>query len=276
MEKNENIAETIIKNVPLAAIEKINGRYAYAVLPANSKIQSLELYNDAPATADSSVSFNDISGFMRYVKEFKNVTTRIFACEREFTCLIDYHQPDKPCWTNHLAKLNLRRSANWRNWVESNNFSMTQRNFANFLIENIDDITSPNGLDILSIIKSIRLIKSSENIINIDNNGAETTIEYKTSSNVASTQSIAIPEQFEIAIPTYVGAENLIDYTHFKLVADLHVEYKDGSEINFRYKIRNLDHAEYQTFSDLVAKMEIETDVVIYKGAGMLKACIKS
>src|ERR1051326_5900318 len=90
-----------------------DGTGAYAIVPEDYKIESLEEYLARPRRIDQHVDLEDTDSFIAYVNEFRDQLTRIFFSleGEEFTAVFDYHEfdPPRPNWCDHTARFKPRR-----------------------------------------------------------------------------------------------------------------------------------------------------------------------
>lgn len=137
-------------------------KHPFIVIPEGSVAIDLEKFLSQPIRIKDVRSFNDLASFIDYVNIFKADRTVIFAdnTQPKIVALMDYHLPDNPSWCSHSAEYAPQLTNEWRTWAGKNNLVFTQSAFAEFIEDNIADVVSPSGAELLEIAQSLEAKKN--------------------------------------------------------------------------------------------------------------------
>lgn len=197
------------------------GNIPFAVIPNDCKVESLERYvfnehSERPERIKQTVTVLDPESFIEYYGLFAGSTSRTFADEQQARVLsvLDYHYTASgnfiPRWGQHRVTLQLRQSDEWKSWLAKNNKQFTQTEFAEFLEQNAIDITSPDPATMMEVARD--LIAHTEVDFAAGVRGTDGQVRFKyTETRTASVGSgqVAVPEQFIIAIPAFIGGARI-------------------------------------------------------------------
>ncbi len=191
----------------------------YAIVPNDSRLVSLEnyVYNDhaaAPERIKASVSVLDPESFIEYYTKFSDPNSRIFADEpnTQVTGILDYHAAGEgsPRWCQHRLTLVLRASEEWKTWTASNNKQFTQMQFAEFLEQNSMDIVNPAPAAMIEVARDLEAHTEVEFAAGARTQDGQVKFKYtETTKASVGAGSVAVPEQFTIFIPVFVGGQTI-------------------------------------------------------------------
>ena len=131
----------------------------HLMLPSHMSSESLERFLPAPIRVKGLYAFEDPTSFARYIDEFKEGGTRVFADfdKYRFLAVINGSLKDAPAHSDHRATLNMTTAPEWKAWVEKNGKKMQPREFAMFLENHIREITGDfTGSDLLAMCRGLR------------------------------------------------------------------------------------------------------------------------
>lgn len=189
-------------------------RGAYAVLPKDCTIRSLEEFAASPSRVRQSVELFDADSFIAYILEFAYITrTRVFfdAESESFTAILDYHESTEdgtgePGWCQHRAVFRCRRTPEFAAWMAKNKSAMSQIDFARFVEENLPDIVEPPGAQLLEVARTLEAKKevTFSSGVRLDNGQVQFTYE-EILRGSAARNTLEIPEQFVLGIAIHEG-----------------------------------------------------------------------
>lgn len=178
----------------------------FIVVPENHKVLYLPYLPEKPQRIRGAASFGAIESFARYVNEFKSDATHVFATRGDgsckFTAHLDFHTPKDPSHCTHTATFVPALSLEWGRWSKANGAKMDQETFAKFIEDNLPDIASPSGADLLQIATQLEIdgtvtfkrgTKLSNGTVNFEFKNEQT----------SKSGSLSIPEVFVLNIPVY-------------------------------------------------------------------------
>ncbi len=222
----------------------------------------------APFRKVAAISLLEIDSFIDYLKEHKTQEARIFAsCQSQpftYHAIIDFHgkKPENSSWQTHTADLELLLSAEARAWFGMDEKAMSQREFVEFLQDNMQDITQPAGADMLEITRDLQinrdvLFRSSYN----EENG-NTTLQYEEENNPGTTAgTLEMPTHFEIKIPIFIGTDPECIEARFRYRLDGKTQ-----KIHFSYRLMNLDRLVRAIVELTTEHIERETGIKVFNG----------
>ncbi|MGE5151190.1 MAG: DUF2303 family protein [Rhodospirillaceae bacterium] len=239
------------------------GTIPYAVVPVGAHIEELERLLPAPARARAAVTAKSAATFNAYVVAFKTSATAIFADQEEFTLVgvIDYHLPETPAWGSHRVTYAAPRSLEWQTWRGSSGKKMAQADFARFIEDNVVDIRSPAGADVLEVARGLQAQKSVQFVSAIRlSDGAQ---EFTYSEAVAGSTSkgkIKVPEEFKLGIPVFLGGDA------YEVTARLRYRINDG-QLLLWYEIYRPEYIERDAFETVCDAANKATAIAVWQGS---------
>lgn len=240
----------------------------YAVIPADSKIESLERfqYANAPRHKKADVVLGDAQSFIAYYKLFFSETSRVFADPEKgtFAAALDYHgvgeAPASHCL--HNATFTLRNSEQWNIWKAANGVQMTQATFSEFIESNARDIFSPSSAVMLECSRDLRAKEevSFSSAVRLDNGQVQ--LKYDTTIRGTVGQGdLEVPTSFGIRIPIYY-AEAPVELTAL-------LRYRinrDGGKLVFWYDLQRFKTVLEDAFKTTVAEIAAALSTEVLTG----------
>jgi uncharacterized protein YfdQ (DUF2303 family) len=221
MENQKNIAETLADVLPKAAIVHTQQRaegdaILQIAVPKGYELKQIDTEGllPNPRRTKAKASFSDAASFIEYVKRHAEDGTvtwcrfdpQTFALT--FTAVIDEHAKGLAGWRGHQAVFSPEMSAEWKAWVGKNAQSMPQVNFAEWIQEHEDDITStaiglPTSLQMHAMATEFvaneeRVLKST---VKLQSGGVRLT--YIADPDAGTTETMQMFERFAIGIPVF-------------------------------------------------------------------------
>ena len=242
---------------------------SYAVIPEGSKIEDLERFLGRPIRARAAVAAKTAETFAAYVKRFQDGgATVIFADQEEFALLgvIDYHEPSTaadpalPGFREHRISYTAPRSLEWKTWRDANGKQMTQADFARFIEDNVVDIRSPAGAEVLEVSRGLQAKSSVEfaSAIRLSDGSQQFTYS-ETIEGATSKGTMRVPEEFTLGIPVFFGGQA------YSVVARLRYRIKDGKLVLW-YDLYRPEYIEKDAFEAVVADVGEKTGIEIWHG----------
>ena len=202
------------------------------LVPSGTSLLSLEDRLPAPVRVRENHRFIDADSFSGYVNRFKKPETILVASVSDLTLTahIDYHGDDgTPSWSTHNANLVSIFSPDWTAWVEGNEQTMSQVEFAEFIEDQNHCIIEPEAAAMIELALNLQ---SNTDVtfaskINISNGLA--TLSYSESPSSGS-QNMSFPTKLHICVPPFRGSDPV----------DLHVRMRyriNGHSPKIFYKL---------------------------------------
>ena len=189
----------------------------YAFVPDGWKVEDLSKLLDVPTRAKGSVTLNDVASFVAYVERFRDAGCSIvymLPSQRvdtapTFVAVLNEHIAGAkvgPAWRDWRAIFSPTLSPEWATWLGANKRQMQQAEFAQFIEDNLPDVTSPPGADLLTIARSIEAKKKVNfaSSLRLSDGSHQLTYEEQIEGSAAKGQ-LMIPESIKLAIPVLLN-----------------------------------------------------------------------
>lgn len=205
---DKNIAETVEELTAAGFTERVVQGVPYVLVPEGYTYLSLESLLPGPKLLKQVINLISLESFTRYVNQFKTDATRItVAAGGGARAVIDAHAKDSPAWEAHFATFLVTYSDRWRIWDSNSKQAKSQKQFAEFVEDNIADFFAPKGAAMLDISKTLQAEQNStfKSGIRLENGDVQLNYEKTTVSKAGQKGEMEIPSQFTILIPILEG-----------------------------------------------------------------------
>jgi len=257
--------------IPIVIASKMVGDTE--TLDAVDLVPYLEKYAAKPDRKRIHVTLTDADSFIAYLNEQKEKTTRIFATEADidarsfcFEAPIDFIEGTggAASWITHTVKLELETTPEFNTWTSRDGAFFGQVDFAEFLDDNLIDITDPPGADILEVVQNLQ-VKTDvafRSNIRLDNGDVQLLYEETSEQSGAGAKgSIDVPTKFTLNIPVFRGTEPTPIDARFRYRLD-----RDNGRVRFGYRLSQVDRLVEAVVNVTAERIEKETAVPIFKG----------
>lgn len=240
----------------LPAVTKADGTVAIITALLTSPLFPSLVKVQAP---DSLVAYAQRFGTEQTVLFVEDVPTP------RLTLVIDYHQESATRgaydWSRHRAVYEPLLTPEWQTWTANSGKRAGQVAFAQFLEDNLPDIASPSGADVLEIARTLEVKKgvSFRSSVRLDNGETQLRYEEQIEGSAAKGQ-FAIPDRLTLGLQPYKGAAKyeVIGRFRYQLVES---QLKLGIDLERTHKV--LEQAVADTLADILAKLP---DVPVFYG----------
>lgn len=202
--------ETEMSLAAQAAMKPIHkaGNREIAIVPKGYDVVDLERYLNNPVRHRAHHRLHDVDSFIMYCQDFDFSGTdasRLFGNKNNttFTAVFDYSE-----WSDHIAEYACPLSDEWMRWFGQSTKQTTQHQFAQFIEDNLPDISKPVGADMLEISRSLEA-KKNVNFLSTTRL-RDGTVDFLFEEKIEATAQkgkLHIPEIFEILIPVFSGGD---------------------------------------------------------------------
>jgi uncharacterized protein YfdQ (DUF2303 family) len=189
----------------------------YTVVPPDWSLHDLEALLPAPARARGQTELGDCESFCAWVNERKGERTRIYATNnptqgvRFVAVLDDTTSGEQPSWADWRGVYAPMVTPEWQIWTAMNGKRGAQRDFAEFVESNVDDVfsgspTEPPGAVLLELAQVLHAtIKAEFSSATRLTNGATQLRYAETINATGGNGALEMPEQFFLGIPVFMG-----------------------------------------------------------------------
>jgi hypothetical protein len=256
-----------------AGPKSATGFKPYAVVPEGYKTEPLVAAVDPPLPdhIKQVVSLGDTESFGAYVNRYKTPDTMLFSKISEgeggasFLAILDYHKirsesdSTQANRTNHKGKYDLPFSPEWKKWRAASGNWMSQADFAQFIDDNMPDITRPNGADLLELalnFEARQRVHFSSTIT--PQSGARVlkyTEEVDGESNTRGPEgTIKVPDTISLLLPVFYHGKK------FEAVAKLYYRVNSGKLV-ISFAIRRPHEIVENSVRDIIKDITAETGI---------------
>ena len=244
------------------AKEIAGGAIPYAVVPDGASVEDLEKLLPAPVRSRASVTAKSAETLAAYIVRFKTKATAVFADQEKFSIvgIIDYHTPDAPAFREHRITYAAPRSLEWATWRTASGRKMAQADFAQFVEDNVVDIRSPAGADVLEVARGLQAKKavSFASAIRLSDGSQEFTYN-ETVQGTTAKGKLKVPEEFTLGIPVFFGGDL------YEVKARLRYRINDG-QLALWYELYRPEHIEKDAFEAVCERVNEATGVAVWQG----------
>lgn len=239
----------------------------YAIIPEAYSLQSLESFLDKPVRKRSAIVLRDAKSFIRYFKSQQQSGSSIYGAlnqkDTQFLAIFDDHLSDKPGWREHSATYKPTHSPEWQIWTNSNKKMMSQREFAQFIEDNLLDIVAPESADILEISRTLEAKKkvSFSSAVRLQNGQTQFSYEEDIDGTAAKGR-LQIPDTFTLGISVFFGCDP------YKIDARLRYRIEDNGsgKLILWYDLLRPHKVLEAAVMEIWQQIESETKTTIFHG----------
>jgi len=227
-----------------------------------------------PKVITQLVAVQTAGSLKTYLKRFKNDDSMIFADidANRIVGAIDYHQmPVAPEEAKvalvetsgarlgvHTATLALPFSKEWDTWIKANEKLMSHVEFANFLEENVLDVTIPDGAELLEICRDLQ-VTSNKHFEASVRMGDRVSFTYKKDEDAVTTSEMDLPIEFTIRIPVYYDERPImIRCMTRRKIAD--------GDLFLGYKMLRVEQTRQAEFQRIASEVQFDTSLTMVNG----------
>lgn len=270
--------ENSVKEIRDLAISMQEVEYVESIpfikLPPGYTQESLEQYFSQPVRQKRKVLLQSIDDLIQYIKTNQTdilIQGQIYIDLEQYAIktIMDAYSRNNDAtettmaWCDHVVTYFMKKSNEWMTWtaMENLNTFKSQWEFAEFIEDNIDDIVSPPGAEMLEIVKSMQAKKNVDfnSAIRMDNGS----VKFDYTEEVQGTckqSSMDIPENFEIGIKPFEHGKTYLVKSRLR--------YRlTGSELKIKYIFNNTDKIVEDALNEIMVRLKEETPFDVYMGA---------
>jgi uncharacterized protein YfdQ (DUF2303 family) len=243
----------------------------YAVVPPDWVVHDLEGTLSAPARARGTTELGDCDSFCAWLNERKTNHTRVYAVNnhaqgvRFVAVLDDTVAEDAPQWGDWRGIYTPLISPEWQIWSGMNGKRGPQRDFAEFVEANVDDVhsgspTEPPGAVLLELASVLHAtIKAEFSSATRLSNGATQLRYAETIQATGGSGSLEVPEMFFLGIPVFMGGPN------YKIGARLRYRIQ-GNALQIGYDLVRPHKVIEAAAADIIERITEKTTLPLYMG----------
>lgn len=182
------------------------------IIPEGFKLEAMPELMPRPARTQEAREVLDVPSFIEYFNKFKQADeTIIFASEatRKITAIFDYHTASHPAHADHSLKLNLIHSDEWKKWTSIDRKTLTQRELAEFIEDNLQHIQEPAAAELLEIAKTLQATKklNFRQSQELSNGQVQLTFHEEVNGQAGAAGQLSIPKEISVGLRIFKGQQ---------------------------------------------------------------------
>lgn len=200
--------------------KQIAGHRPFVVIPANHTVQALDKLLENPTRKVGNPAFIKSTAFCEYVNEQKEESSRLYVTSpTQVLCVIDHHAASAAGWGQHRVTFNLTKTREWLLWNANDKVQKGQREFAQFIEDNMDDVCKPSGGELLDLIRTVKASQNLDCSGEIDEKGDTKSASFviQTRTKAGAKSELDLPQEFTLLISPYEGGEKLFVKARLRL-----------------------------------------------------------
>lgn len=253
-----------------------SGDYQHAIVPQGYKLddisRAVEKMQPAPRRKNGTVALKDLNSLLLYCadqnqdgdKARASTTGYIYADPdaRKITAVFnDNREPDAPGWRDHRAEYKAEYTPEFAKWMGKNKDQFGQTEFAEFIEDNMADITAPAATALLEMATTIQA-KTDINFSSakrLQNGQVQLQYTENIDARAGANGAMEIPKEFTLGLRIF---KNGAGYkVHARLKYRLH-----GGAIKFWYELDRVERVIEDAFSGYVATLREQSGYVVLLG----------
>ena len=229
MTQEKSIVAALKAGAALGAVKTLSDGRQVVIVPEGYLIEDYEPDYVKPARKKLAVVLHDADSFARYVVDYGNANSRIFAdvLNTAFKAILDYHElggDGGAHYCEHVALYRCPKTPEWTTWTENSGKGKTQQQFAEFIENNLPDIVDPPGGQVLEVARTLEARKDVRFASSIRLNDGQSQFTYEDDiKGSAAKGQLSIPEKFTLGLSPFQGC------APYRLEARLRYRIKDGA-----------------------------------------------
>lgn len=247
--------------------EPVNGEGApYTVIPATAKIERLDALLPHPLRRKGRLTFWELPSFAAYVMKHADDATVLFCDPQaepiQFTAIFDHHTAGEAGWGEHRATFAPRYAPEYTRWKEKNLAWLPQADFAEFLQDNLLDLTHPPGAHLLEIAQELLAKKAYDyrSAVNLRDGTVQFHYVETLETSGGAKGTLTVPYLFALGIPLHAGGPL------FPIDGRLKFKIDDKNKLLFRYELVRLAQVITRVHDELRASVEHATKLPVLAG----------
>lgn len=268
--ESQDIVAAINAGTALAGPQKspLSDGVPFVVVPEGYEVQHLSERDVLPHRPQGTVKLRDAASFIAYFNRQKLNSSLIYASLDPAVILgvIDDHfasgmqlENGGANWRAYRVQFGVPASREWKVWNEVNRKQMSQLSFAEFLEDNLPDIVSPTGSDMLSIALNFEASKGGNFVSSTKLQDGSVNFLWREDVN-ATGNKITMPSEIVLELPVF---ENGAKYS---ITARLKFRVKDGA-LTIWYELVRPHKVLEDAFRAIWSEIEEKTETKILLGS---------
>lgn len=259
----------LIANLSAAGLEPkdVKGSVHLLVPPNYSHKDITELVEKAqamPYRKRGTVTVKDVDSLLAYCTDQHHQTTGYIYADpdkRTITAIFNDQRDDAPGWRDHRAEFTAIFTPEFTKWLAKNKEPMGQTEFAEFIEDNLADITEPGAHVLLDVATTIQAKTdiSFGSAKRLDNGQVQLQYTEAIDARAGANGALEIPREFALGLRIFKNGDG------YKLRARLKYRLHAGT-VKFWYELDRPERAVEDAFGGYVAKVREQSGYQVLIG----------
>lgn len=210
------LGEEAVANIALLAQHSIAPKehphkdgLPFVIVPDGYSVRTLPL-PDRPRREKGTVKLRDAASFIAYVNRFATVDWTLLYAQIDparFVAVINDYGPPSPLhgvganWRDWRVEFVVPASREWATWMKVNREHMSQIGFAEFIEDNLPDIVSPDGAELLELTLNFEATRNSA--FKSAQRLQDGSVNFAWVDEGKDAGTVRVPKEFVIQIPVF-------------------------------------------------------------------------
>lgn len=249
-----------------------DGGKPYTLVPPDWEVRDLERLLPAPTRARGLYTFGEADSFAQWVKDRATDSTRIYGTNNHtqgvgfMAVMDDTTGAEAPAWGEWRAAYHPIISPEWAIWSGMNGKRAGQKDFAEFLEQNVDDVFSgsasePPGAVLLELCSVLQATVKAEfsSAVRLSNGATQLRYAETVTASGGGNGAIEMPEMFFLGVPVFMGGPT------YKVGARLRYRVA-GNQLTLGYDLVRPHKVVELAANDIKAKISEHTGLAVTMG----------
>lgn len=224
------------------------------------KVIDTDEYAEHPRHEKASRQVTDAKSFVDYVNRHRRAGTEVFAhtLSSSIVGVIDSHEAagGDPGWQKHRVQLVLEHTKSWLAWA-GRDLGVNERawfgqvEFAEFIEANALDVRSPDHSVLIEIARTFEAKQKADFTSAVREHDGSVNFSYEETVAAKAGQkgALTIPQEFELALVPYVGADP------YKVIASFRYRL-NGGDLKLGYSLRRPERILEDAFQAILTEIK--------------------
>jgi uncharacterized protein YfdQ (DUF2303 family) len=261
LENTCNVQAAIEAGKELSDLKLVDiGGVQHALVPDGMMLRSFEELQERPSRISQEKELREPVSFIDYVNQFKDDNTRLYGSINcmgcRITAIIDDNEADngKARFCSHKATLKLYSSPEWQLWAGNNKEYIPQKEFAEFLQENISCIAQPDHAMLLECTRKF-IVKRNATVTSVVYEGGGLAVDLQEEvRGQTKGETVSMPTEIVLGLRPFEQAPK------YQVKVALRFREKNGG-IEFAYSMIEPERIVESAFKDIREEVEKGTEI---------------
>lgn len=243
----------------------VDGR-PYVIVPEGAQVEYLTEHVELPPRPKGVVKLRDVASFVAAVNRWKTAATLIYGLLEPASFLAVFNDVEDNsdslpgAWRDFRATFVVPASREWTVWNKVNRVQMSQVGFAEFIEDNLPDIITPTGSDMLTMALNFEASKGGRFLSSTRLKDGSSELMWKEDIEQGKANKLELPDLITIKIPVFENSEAR------ELQARLKFRIKDGA-MAIWYELVRPHKVLEAAFREVWAKVQADTTLTPLLGS---------